>query len=184
MDNGASSYHRFLNGDESALTEIVSQYRPGLQSYIYSIVNDYSVAEDLTEDTFVKILLKKPKNKGTATFKTWLYTIGRNLAIDYMRKNPKGRYVPLDEIYDIEGECQKFADMDYNEDVQRVISNALENINPDYKNIIILFYFEDFSIEEISKIIKKPKKGTSVILHRARKAMKKQLEKERFTYEN
>ena len=58
MDNGASSYRRFLDGDETALTEIVSQYRPGLQNYIYSVVNDYAAAEDLTEDTFVKLLLK------------------------------------------------------------------------------------------------------------------------------
>ena len=181
MDNGASSYRRFLSGDESALTEIVSQYRPGLQNYINSIVNNFDVAEDLTEDTFVKLLVKKPKDKGEASFKTWLYTIGRNLAIDYLRKNPKGRYVPLDEIYDISGEIMGF---DSCVEEQSEIRNALESINPDYKNIIILFYFEDFTIEEISKIIKKPKRSTSVLLHRAKKALKNQLEKEHFTYEN
>ncbi len=181
MDNGASSYHRFLEGDESALTEIVSEYRPGLQNYINSIVNNHSVAEDLTEDTFVRLLIKKPKNKGTASFKTWLYTIGRNLSIDYVRKNPKGRYVPLDEIYDISGDIMGF---DSCVEEQSQIRNALESINLDYKNIIILFYFEDFTIEEISKIIKKPKRSTSVLLHRAKKALKNQLEKEQFTYEN
>ena len=181
MDNGSSSYNRFLQGDESALTEIVSEYRPGLQNYIYSIVGDYTVAEDLTEDTFVKLLLKKPKNKGGATFKTWLYTIGRNEAIDYLRKNPLDRYVPLDEIYDLSADV---SNEDYREDAQRSIRDALEGINQDYKNVLILFYFEDFSIEEISKIIRKSNKGTSVLLHRARKAMKKQLEKERFNYEN
>mgnify|MGYP003291827899 CR=1 FL=1 len=181
MDNGASSYRRFLSGDESALTEIVSQYRPGLQNYINSIVNNFDVAEDLTEDTFVKLLVKKPKDKGEASFKTWLYTIGRNLAIDYLRKNPKGRYVPLDEIYDISGEIMGF---DSCVEEQSEILNALESINGNYKNILILFYFEDFTIEEISKIIKKPKRSTSVLLHRAKKALKNQLEKEHFTYEN
>lgn len=184
MDNGASSYRRFLSGDESALTEIVSQYRPGLQNYINSIVNNFDVAEDLTEDTFVKLLVKKPKDKGEASFKTWLYTIGRNLAIDYLRKNPKGRYVPLDEIYDIADDMEKCISESLCEDDQFAIRYALESINPDYKNIIILFYFEDFSIEEISKIIKKPKRSTSVLLHRAKKALKNQLEKEHFTYEN
>ena len=181
MDNGASSYRRFLRGDESALAEIVTEYRPGLQNYINSIVNDYAAAEDLTEDTFVKLLLKKPKNKGTAAFKTWLYTIGRNIAIDYIRKNPKGRYVPLDEIYDLSCEATELEFFDYE---QSAICSALEVINPDYKNVIILFYFEGFNIDEISSIIKKPKKSTSVLLHRAKKAIKKQLEKERFNYEN
>ena len=178
MDNGASSYRRFLDGDETALTEIVSQYRPGLQNYIYSVVNDYAAAEDLTEDTFVKLLLKRPKNKGSATFKT------SNCDVFSPKRSSKARYVPLDEIYDLEGEYQKIAETDYNEDVKIAISEALENINPDYKNIIILFYFENFTIEEISKIIKKSKRSTSVILHRARKAIKKQLEKEYFNYEN
>ena len=88
--------------------------------------------------------------------------------------------MPLDEIYDIAGDVEK----ETSEDAQRAIRYTMEKINSDYKNILILFYFEDFTIEEISKIIKKSKKSTSILLHRARKAMKKQLEKEQFTYEN
>lgn len=184
MDNGAGSYHRFLEGDESALEEIVSQYRPGLQNYINSIVNNFSVAEDLTEETFVKLLLKKPKNKGTASFKTWLYTIGRNTAIDWVRKNPQGREVPIDEIFNIEIEEEQFLQLYIKDEEKRSVHEALESINPDYKTVLTLFYFEDFSIEEISKILKKSKKSTSVLLHRAKKSLKAKLEKEDFIYEN
>ena len=184
MDNGAGSYHRFLKGDESALEEIVSQYRPGLQNYIYSIVNNFSVAEDLTEETFVKLLLKKPRNKGTASFKTWLYTIGRNIAIDWIRKNPQGREVSIDEIRNIKLEEKQLIQLYIKDEEKRAVHEILESINPVYKNVLTLFYFEDFSIEEISKILKKSKKSTSVLLHRAKKSLKAKLEKEDFIYEN
>ena len=184
MDNGVSSYHRFLEGDESALEEIVSQYRLGLQNYINSIVNNFSVAEDLTEETFVKLLLKKPKNKGTASFKTWLYTIGRNTAIDWLRKNPQGRELSIDEIFNIEIEEENFLQLYIKDEEKRAVHDALSSINPDYKNVLTLFYFEDFSIEEISRILKKSKKGTSVLLHRAKNSLKTELEKEGFIYEN
>ena len=67
---------------------------------------------------------------------------------------------------------------------KRAVHDALNSINPDYKNVLTLFYFEDFSIEEISRILKKSKKGTSVLLHRAKKSLKAKLEKEDFIYEN
>ena len=61
------------------------------------------------------------------------------------------------------------------------------NINcfadPEYKHVLMLFYFEDFGIEEIARILKKTKKNTSVLLHRARNALKNQLIKENFMYE-
>ncbi len=184
MDNGDCSYRRFLEGDESALQEIVSEYRQGLQNFINSIVNNISVAEDLTEDTFVKLLLKKPKNKRTASFKTWLYTIGRNIAVDWLRKNPRGREISIDEISDIGIEEEQFLKLYIKDEEKRIVHKALNSINPDYKNVLILFYFEDFSIEEISEIMKKSKKNISVLLHRAKKSLKLRLEKEGFDYEN
>lgn len=184
MDTGAGSYRRFLEGDEDALVEIISQYRLGLQNYICSVVNNLSVAEDLTEETFVKLLMKKPKHKNTASFKTWLYTIGRNTALDWMRKNPHGREIPIDEIMNVAAEEEQFLQLYIKDEEKRAVHDALESINPDYRNVLTLFYFENFTVEEISKILKKSKKNTSVLLHRARKSLKNKLEEEDFIYEN
>lgn len=183
MDHGAGSYRRFLEGDETALVEIVSQYRPGLQNYIYSIVNNITVAEDLTEETFVKLFTKKPKNKGTASFKTWLYAIGRNLALDWRRKNPQGKYISIDEIRNLESDVRELTELYCMDEERKAVREALNHINPDYRNVLLLFYFEDFDVAEIAKILKKTKKNTSVLLHRAKNALKNQLQKENFTYE-
>ena len=183
MDNGASSYRRFLSGDESALIEIISFYRPGLQNYINSFVRNISVAEDLTEDTFVKLLIKKPRDRSEASFKTWLYTIGRNIAIDWMRKNPKGREIPFDDAIEAEAGESSLEENYYADEISMAVRQALEEIKPEYKQVLWLFYFEEFSVPDIAKIIRKSKNNTSVLLHRAKAALKKQLEKENFEYE-
>ncbi len=98
MDNGASSYRRFRDeGDENGLAEIIKNYKDGLILYLNSFVGNIQVAEELAEDTFVLLGTKKPKDKGKGSFKTWLYTIGRNIAIDYLRKNSKRKEISFDE---------------------------------------------------------------------------------------
>ena len=94
MDRGSECYARFLAGEPEGLTALIEEYRDGLILYLCSIVGDYGAAEELAEDTFVKLLLKRPKDRGTGAFKTWLYTIGRHLALDRMRKQKREVSVP------------------------------------------------------------------------------------------
>ena len=89
MDNGASSYRRFLEGDDFGIEELVRDYKDGLVLYLNSILNDFSAAEDCVQDTFIRLVTKKPAFRGYSTFKTWLYKIGRNMALYYLRKNKK-----------------------------------------------------------------------------------------------
>lgn len=93
MDRGAASYRRFLDGDDEGFVEIVRVYNDGLILYLNSFVNNISVADELAEDAFVKLGVKKPRYTGKSSFKTWLYAIGRNVAIDYIRKNAKKRSI-------------------------------------------------------------------------------------------
>lgn len=183
MDNGAGSYHRFLYGDKDALKEIVSEYRQGLCAYIFGIVKDISVAEDLTEDVFVKLIVKKPQDKGKASFKTWLYTIGRNLALDWIKKNPKGRFVSEEEAEKLLTEEHDFEESFYVKERDAVLHKVLDRLNPEHRRILHLYYFEDFSVEDISKIIRKSRRNTSAVLYRAKQNLKNQLEKENFDYE-
>lgn len=142
-----------------------------------------SVAEELTEDTFVKLLIKKPNDRSGASFKTWLYTIGRNVAIDWLRKNLKGREISYDEAIEVKSDERSLEENYYAGEISLAVRQALEEIKPEYKQVLWLFYFEEFSVPEIAKIIKKSKNNTSVLLHRAKEALKKQLEKENFDYE-
>ena len=83
--SGAESYRRFLMGDDYGLEQIIGIYKDSLIFFLMQYVKNPSVAEDLTEDTFVAIAVKKPKFRDDARFKTWLFTIARNKALNYLR---------------------------------------------------------------------------------------------------
>lgn len=89
MDNGASSYRRYLDGDDSGLADIIKIYKDGITLYINGYVNNIFVAEDLMEETFFKLATPRPLFKGKSSFKTWLFTIARNVAVDYLRNNAR-----------------------------------------------------------------------------------------------
>ncbi|MBP3854182.1 MAG: sigma-70 family RNA polymerase sigma factor [Ruminiclostridium sp.] len=86
MDNYADSYRRYLDGDDKGLVEIIGHYRYGLTLYIGGIVGDICLAEDIMQEVFVKLAVKKPKFGGKSSFKTWLYSVARNCAVDRLRQ--------------------------------------------------------------------------------------------------
>lgn len=183
MDNGACSYRRFLDGDDSGFVEIIKDYKDGLQIYLCSITGNVLVAEELTEETFVKIITKKPRFSEKSSFKTWLYTIGRNIAIDFLRKNSRKEEVPLDEIQDLRSEERLLEDAYIKDEEKRELHKALKKLPSVYRQALWLTYFEELSNKEAAGIMKKSVHNIETILYRARIALKEELTKEGFVYE-
>ena len=183
MDNGASSYRRFLDGDDKGLAEIVRDYKDGLILYLNGFVSNISIAEELMEETFFKIFTKKPKFQAKHSFKTWLYTIGRNVAIDYLRHNSKQVNVSLDDValylqdeYDLE---KKYII----EERRIAIHKALKELHPEYRQVLWLLYFENFSNAEAAAVMKKNSRQMKNLVYRAKSALESELDKEGFVYE-
>jgi len=183
MDNGASSYRRFLDGDDDGFVEIIRDYKDGLQFYLCSVTGNVFVAEELAEETFVKIVTKKPRFSGKSSFKTWLYTIGRNTAIDFLRKNSRNTEISLEELAEIKSE-ERLLEEDYIKDEERrELHRALKKLPDIYRQALWLTYFEELSNKETAEIMKKSVHNVETILYRARKALKEELTKEGFVYE-
>ena len=183
MDNGASSYRRFLDGDDNGITEIVENYKDGLILYLNVYVNNIFVAEELTEDTFFRLIIKKPKYSGKSTFKSWLYAIGRNVAVDYIRHNSKILNVSIDDVENYLIEEQNLEQSYIKEENLLIVNKALNELIPEYRNVLWLTYFEEFSNKETAIILKKTERQIKNLLYRARKALKSKLEKEGFEYD-
>jgi RNA polymerase sigma-70 factor (ECF subfamily) len=98
MDNGTRCYHRFLEGDEGALEEIVDLYNRKLILFINQLVNNLSDAEDLAAEAFLDLILKKPRFREESSFKMYLFAIGRNKSLDFLRKQSRHASVPLDHV--------------------------------------------------------------------------------------
>ena len=182
MDNGASSYRRFLEGDDSGMVELVREYKDGLMLYINSFTNDIYLAEDCVQETFIKLATKTPKFNGRSSFKTWLFTIGRNTALSLLKSRYRHTSETLDEMKcypaetDLEQECLV-------EEQKAALYKAIRKIRSDYRQVLILVYIEGFTSDETCKIMNKTKKQVDNLLYNARKALRSELEKEGFQYE-
>ena len=181
MDNGASSYRRFLNGDDKGLGEIVRDYADGLTLYLNGIVNNISLAEELMEETFFRLITKKPKFHPKHSFKTFLYTIGRNVAIDYLRrKRPDTSYDDIENYIQDEYDLEKLYII---EQRKITVHRALKKLNTDYRQVLWLLYFEDLSNAEASAVMNKNARQMKNLVYRAKSALKSELDKEGFVYE-
>ncbi len=184
MDNGASSYRRFReDGDESGLIEIIRDYKDGLILYLNSFVGNIQTAEELAEDTFVLLGIKKPKDKEKGLFKTWLYTIGRNVAIDYLRKNSKRNEISTGDCPELISEEQNLELSYIKEERKITVHRAMGKMKSEYRQILWLIYFEDFSTCQAAKVMKKSVHNVETLVYRARRSLKSQLELEGFVYE-
>ena len=183
MDNGERSYRRFLDGDDKGLAEIVRDYSDGLTLYLNGIVNNISVAEELMEETFFKLITKKPHFNEKHSFKTWLYTIGRNLALDYLRRQKKQADFSFDSIENsTKDECD--LEKQYLKNERKIlVHKALKALNADYRQVLHLIFFEELSSSEAARVLKKNARQMKNLVYRAKSALKSELEKEGFTYE-
>ena len=180
MDSGSQSYRRFLAGDDSGLAEIIRDYGDGLILYLNSIVNRLSEAELLAEDTFVRLAVKKPRDNGKGSFRTWLYAIGRNIAIDHLRKQRRQKTVPLEDAEQWQYEQQALEEAYIREEGRIRVHRAMEALKPEYRQVLWLVYFEGFSCREAAGIMGKSVHGAETLAYRARLALKALLEQEGF----
>ena len=183
MDQATEYYQQFLKGDESALVHIIRDYRDGLMLYLNGFVSDLSVAEELTEDVFLKLVLKKPRFSARCSFKTWLYTIGRNLALDHLRRSKKPG-LSLDDCPEISDEADDLEHRYIQQENQIALHHAMKKLKPEYRQVLWLVYFEGFRCAEVGKIMGKSEATTQTLVSRARKALKEKLLEEEFDYEN
>lgn len=181
MEQKPNSYQLFLDGDESALADIIHTYKDGLILYLNGIVGDIVTAEELTEETFVKLVLKRPRFHNGSSFKTWLYTIARNTAIDYLRRN-KRESVPLEECPHLAGEEDLERSYIHQEE-KLLMHKCMKQLKPEYRQVLWLSYFEGFSYQQIGRVMKKTTHGVDTLAYRARAALKNLMIKEGYNYE-
>ena len=184
MDNGASSYRRYLDGDDQGIAEIVEAYRVRLILYLNGFVRNYSVAEDLAEDTFFRLITKKPRFNGRSCFCSFLFSIGRNVAVDYLRKHGRLAVTPIEEMADYLADGEDLERTYLRQERDVVLHRAIQELPVDYRAVLWLTFFEGFSNREVATALGKSERQVKNLLYRAKQSLKMKLEKEGFAYEN
>ena len=166
MDNGACSYRRYLDGDETAFEQIVKDYRDPLVFFIFGIVKDYHAAEDIAIDVFAYLAADRRFNF-KVSLKTYLFTVGRSRAIDYIRRRKRR------EALDISVAEPYLSETTFEEDFladlrKKELHRAIATLPERMRTAVYLVYFEDLSYKETAKIMKLSKKQVDNLLYRAK----------------
>ena len=182
MDRGAESYRRYLDGDNDGLKEIVETYFDGLMLYLNLFVRNLSEAEELAEETMFQLVSKKPEFSERSTFKTWLYAIGRNVTIRYIRR--RNREAELLSGYNPEASAEEDAEQKLLlQERDRILYRAMGKLKKDYRQVLWLRYFEKMDERSIATIMKKSVHSIEHLHRRAKEALREELRKEGFSYE-
>ena len=172
MDNGASSYRRFLDGDESAFDEIMKELFDNLVFFIDRYVHDIHAAEDIAIDAFSDLVVNKHRYNFKVTLKTYLFMLGRSRALNYIKHRKVINFVELTEADNISAEQETLEEIILADERMRVVNNALNSLPDDMRVVIHLIYFEDLSYDEAAKVMKKNRKQVDNLLYRAKKELR------------
>lgn len=163
-----------LNGDRQAFALLVDNYKDRVFSLVVGIVRNREIAEELAQDVFVKAFSNLKKFRKEASFSTWIYRIAYNTAISETRKK-NYKLKSYDEQLEKATAMNDF-EVTESEDIaaqkQKLLKQAMEELVPEEKLILMLYYFEDRSIEEISHSTGLSNSNVKVKLFRLRNKLK------------
>ena len=173
MDNGASSYRRFLDGDESAFNEIMEELFRSLVFFINGYVHDIHAAEDIAIDAFSDLVVHRHRYNFKVTLKTYVFMLGRSRALDYIKHRKVLSFVELSEAEGIENEktLEGIVLADERER-KRAVHSAIAKLSEDKRVVIHLIYFEEMTYDEAAKVMKKNRKQVDNLLYRAKKELR------------
>ena len=165
------AYRRFLQGESAAFDEIVMQYRVNLIFFIDRYVHDTATAEDLSIDAFTELLLHPHRYNFKTSLKTYLFTIGRNRALDHLRHKNRIKQTALTEAETVTDGKTPEEELIKSER-QRAVHEALSRLPEEERAAVHLYYFEELSYIEIAAVLHKNKKQVDNLLYRAKKELR------------
>src|SRR3954470_7655708 len=174
-------------GREDAYRELIKRYERPVFSLIFRMVRDRETSEDLSQETFIKVLNNIDRYRPEFKFSSWLFKIANNITIDYLRRRhvdtisiegapdavtaeraratavtiTSGGESPLEELE--------------SKEIGAEIEKAIARLRPEYRACIILRHVEDYSYDEIAEIVKLPLGTVKTYIHRARQELRQYL---------
>ena len=172
MDNGACSYRRFLDGEESAFDEIMKELFHGLVFFVDRYVHDVQTAEDIAIDVFSDLIVHKHRYNFKVSLKTYLYMIGRSRALDYVKHRKVIAFTELSEATEVAAEDETPEECVLTEERKRKVNAAVAALPEEMQVVIHLVYFEEMTYQEAAKVMKKNRKQVDNLLYRAKKELR------------
>ena len=153
---------RFQNGDLYAFDLIVKRYKNQLLNFIYRFLGNQEEAEDLVQETFLRVYKNRRAYRKVAKFSTWIYTIAGNLAKTELRKRKRRKIFSISDL-GYEDKDYEIGDKGFSPEdrvngliTEEIVQREIEDLSPKFREVIILRDIQELSYEEISKIVRIP----------------------------
>ena len=175
-------------GRQSVLRTLITRWERPLFSFVYRYVQNEQTTREIIQETFVRLYTKRERYNPEYPLSSWIFTIASNLCKNHARWLRRHPEVPLETEVDRDGEGSKTRDTlpsgapdpselaGRNEEI-RQLRNAINELPHDLKTAMLLHHYEGLSYKEISSIVSCSVRGVETRLYRARKLLRKRLEK-------
>ncbi len=162
---------------EEALLHLITRHKESLMLFLNGFVHDLTMAEELALDAFAEVAAGPTLFRGRSSFRTWLFSIGRNLALKALKRSGLADESSEDARTE-SPEMEILLD-----ERNRQLYEGLSKIKDDYRRVLILLYFEGMTHEEVSAVMKKSRKQIYNLADRGKSALREELLKMGFTCE-
>jgi RNA polymerase sigma-70 factor (ECF subfamily) len=171
-------------GHEAAYRELIRRYERPVFSLIYRMVRDRELAEDLAQETFIKVLNAIDSYRPEYKFSSWIFKIANNAAIDQLRRrsldtlsldgSPHAESAEAIEATTLQVGDDRESQLDEvaNRELGAMIEEAIGQLRPEYRNCILLRHVEGRPYEEIAEILDLPLGTVKTYIHRARNELR------------
>ena len=172
---------RFQDGDEQAYVELVNRYRNRLMTFVYRFVNDMEKAEDIVQDTLMKLYTHGHYYRNIAKFSTWIYTIAGNFAKTELRRKKRHKVTNLSQMgfddreYQLPSVEPETGETAQGHFAEKKIQMAIQELPLHFRTVVILRDIQELSYEEISKIVDVPLGTVKSRINRARLQLQQSL---------
>ena len=171
MDNGASSYRRFLDGDDTAMDEIMEELFFPLVFFVNRYVQDLPAAEDVAMDAMTELFFHKHRYNFKVSLKTYVFMLGKSRALNYLKHRKSLREAALTDA-EILAEQDELESRALDSERKRAVNSALLQLPEEMRLAVHLVFFEELSYAEAAKVMHKKPKQVDNLLYRAKTSLR------------
>ena len=171
-------YRQYLDGDDAGLDALMKEYGDPLTMYIDGYLHDVHEAEELMLDVFAYLFTKKPRIRDGG-LKTYLYKSARHMAL--RRKSKRRHLFSLEELAEEPDGRLLAEEVIRTKERDRILHFCMAEMNPDYREVLYLTYFEDMSYAQAAEVTGKTVKQITNMVYRGKESLRRLLEREGIT---
>jgi RNA polymerase sigma-70 factor (ECF subfamily) len=166
----------YKNGSQDAFAELFYRYKNGIYNFIYRLVGNPDVADDLLQNTFIKMIKSIDKYQERNRFKQWLFSIANSVTIDYLRKRKREYMVdPIEDWMEITDNSISLQATLEQEELMNCIEEKIERLPPKQKRVFLMRQESDLTFREIAEILQCPVSTVLSRIHNAVVSLRKSL---------